>query len=85
MGLDFVVIVLTASALALCVAGFMANSRKLEGSMKTPGFYWTWGTVAALAVSFITDAPWWSRVAGFGVLVATAWLWTKDEKAGNTR
>lgn len=80
-----IVVVLTITALALCVAGFMANTRRFETSMKPPGFYWTWGMVALVAVGFMAGAPWWVRVAGLAVLIATVWLWHVDRKEGASR
>lgn len=74
------VVTLTITALSMCVAGFLANTQRFEASMKPPGFYWTWGMVALVAIGFMTGTPWWVRVAGFVVLVATVWLWHVDHK-----
>lgn len=80
-----IVVVLTIAAVALCVAGFLANTKRYENEMKPPGFYWTWGMVALVALGFLGGAPWWVRLAGFVILVATATFWARDNynsKAG---
>lgn len=74
------VVILTIIALSMCVAGFMANTLRFETKMKLPGFYWTWGMIALMPISFMTGTPWWVRVAGFGVLAATALFWQADRK-----
>lgn len=76
----FFAVVLALAAFALCVAGFMANSARFAGSMRSPGFYWAWGVVAVLAMSIFISVPTWVKVASFVVLVLTVGLMVKDNK-----
>lgn len=73
-----VVFLSTLVALALVVAGFVAVFR--EDTMRAPWVYWTWAVVAVLVMSMLIDLPVWIRVVNFVILLASAFMWTRDLK-----
>lgn len=73
-----VVVLSTLVALTLLIMGFTAMFR--EDTMRVPWFYWTWAIVAVLVMAMLIDLPTWVRVVDFVILLASAFMWTRDTK-----
>ncbi len=72
------VVLLEITASVLLAIGFVAVFR--ENQMRTPWFYWTWGTVATLVLSVLVVMPSYITVANFAFMLAAAFMWNKEEK-----
>ena len=65
-------------AMALCVAGFLANTEKRERSMRSPGAYWTPAMALFIPASYLVDVSPTVLATNFGVLAVVATFWAFD-------